>query len=729
MGKLITAYLLSLTFSSSIVSAMETVRLQLKWLHQFQFAGYYAAVEKNYYADAGLQVELIEASPNRSPMQAVINGEAEYGVSTSDIVRLRSEGHPVVALAVIFQHSPLALISSQDAGIETIHDLSGKKIMMQDGSADLLSMLKEEGLPLDEIEFVPHSFSHQSLVNQEVQAISGYNTNEPYSLNLSGITPLIFSPQSVGIDFYGDALFTTEAQIQKNPAQVEAFRKASLRGWEYALDHPEEIIDLILSKYSKRKSKEELEFEAEKTISLVRADLVTLGHMNPKRWQHIASVLKDEGMLTDAIDINAMLYRHKAPFPIGPFLQVLLIALLCIALLSAFTYHQIKLKRQLQAEIERRKHGDETLLRREDEYRSLYHNAPLAFIVIDTELRIKEWNHEAEKLFGWKTGEVIGAIVSDFLVPDSATDKINQARAKLHKESHHSQINENYTKDGRVIWCKWHNVARKDAKGQTIEFHSIAVDVSDEISERAQLEKACSQALDASIAKDQLLAHTSHEIRNPLNAIMGFTQIIMDDSKDPETREMAKVILDGAEGMMAILNDLLDSAKIQAGKMEVQWTDVNLPEIVQKEAKLFSQLITNNGLSCQVNITGAIPHITSDARRIQQILNNLINNARKFTREGNILIEVKVDGTRHVLILVSDTGIGMTPETLQNAFEPYTQGPKETNRIFGGTGLGLSLTKKLTELLGGTLHAESELGKGSTFTLRLPLKPPTQAQS
>ncbi len=167
-------------FTGSMACGMEQVTLQLKWLHQFQFAGYYAAIEKGYYQEAGLEVKLVEAQPKQSPMMAVVDGQAEYGVSTSDIVRLRAKGKPVVALAVIFQHSPLVIISSQNSGIETIHDLADKKIMLQDGSADLLALLREEQVPLKTIEFVEHNFSYQSLIDGKVQAFSGYITNEPF---------------------------------------------------------------------------------------------------------------------------------------------------------------------------------------------------------------------------------------------------------------------------------------------------------------------------------------------------------------------------------------------------------------------------------------------------------------------------------------------------------------------------------------------------------------------
>ena len=715
----ITGILLALLVGTS-ASGMERVRLQLKWLHQFQFAGYYAAIEQGYYAEAGLEVELIEAREGQGPMQAVLDGEAEYGVSTSDIVRLRAKGEPVIALAVIFQHSPLALISSKQADIETVHDLKGKRVMMQDGRADLIALLKAEQVPLESIEFVTHDFSYQSLIDGTVSAFSGYVTNEPPSLEDAGIDPLIFSPQTVGIDFYGDALFTTEAHIRKNPEQVEAFLAASLRGWEFAVEHPDVVIDDILANYSTRKTRAELEYEAHKSIGLIRNDLVKIGHMNPPRWQHIANVLEDQGMLEGPVEIADMLYRSHTPFPMALFLKLAGAAALCISLLALFTAKQLKIKNRLITEIRLREQSDQLLHKREQEYHDLFEDAPLAFIVWDTELRIRAWNHAAEALFGWSADEVIGKVASDFLIPKNAQIKVESAIKTLHRQDALIQTNENTTKDGRTIWCKWNNVARRNIDGEVIEFHSIATDVSDEVAAQTKLENERTEAVDANQAKDALLAQTSHEIRTPLNAIMGFAQLLEGEAEDTETKEMAQVILGGAEGMLCILNDLLDSSKIDAGKMEVVWAKLDLITHIKQEAELFSHLVTDKGLKLNVIAPEHMEPLETDGRLLQQILNNLINNATKFTHTGEISIELKNDGAGHISIHVRDTGIGMDADTLARVFEPYAQANSQIAKDYGGTGLGLFLIQKMAHLLQGTLNAESEPGKGSCFTLQLP---------
>ncbi|MBI1778366.1 MAG: ABC transporter substrate-binding protein [Proteobacteria bacterium] len=270
-----------MSWSAAAEQPLEAVRLQLKWRHQFQFAGYYAAIEKGYYREAGLDVRLLEATDQEAPAEVVLRGGAEYGIAPSDLVLLRSRGRPVVALAVIFQHSPYALVAAHRSGIEHLHDLVGKRVMIEHDVAELLAYLAHEGVGEDRLVMVPHTFEPKALIDGSVDAISVYTTDELFQLEQAGLEFRVFSPRAGGIDFYGDTLFTTEAEIHAHPRRVAALVAASLKGWAYALDHPAEIVDLILSRYSRRHSREHLLFEADQSERLIRHELVELGHMNP----------------------------------------------------------------------------------------------------------------------------------------------------------------------------------------------------------------------------------------------------------------------------------------------------------------------------------------------------------------------------------------------------------------------------------------------------------------
>ncbi len=286
----------------------ERVRLQLKWQHQFQFAGYYAAVEQGYYREAGLEVELIEARPGVDVAEVVLSGEAEFGVGTSDLVLLRAKGEPVVVLATIFQHSPLILLAKRGAGVDDLHALHDKPVMIEPGSAELFAYFRNEGVDPSTLRIEHHTFDVADLLSGRIAAMSAYQTDEPYQLKQAGIDYLTFTPRAGGIDFYGDNLFTTEAQIRDHPERVKAFRAASLRGWDYALAHPDEMIRLILRDYPGRKDAGHLRFEAEQTIQLMHPALIETGHMNAGRWQHMVNTYLELGMIAEPVPLDELLY-------------------------------------------------------------------------------------------------------------------------------------------------------------------------------------------------------------------------------------------------------------------------------------------------------------------------------------------------------------------------------------------------------------------------------------
>lgn len=272
-------------------TALEKVTVQLKWSHQYQFAGYYMAKHLGYYSELGLDVTFIEGGPTVNVPNVVLSGAAQFGVGTSDLLLDYAHGKPVVALGVIYQHSPLALAMKTDAPAATLEQLIGKSIYIENHAADLIAMLKRQGLNPDDLDI-------QASYNQTDDAIatSCYITDEPYTLQQQGIGHLIFTPRSYGIDFYGDNFFTTQDILKNRKDVVDAFIEATIRGWSYAMSHPEESVDVILDTYATNKSREHLLFEAQVTQQLMTR-LVTPGFMNPERWKHIAETYQEVDML------------------------------------------------------------------------------------------------------------------------------------------------------------------------------------------------------------------------------------------------------------------------------------------------------------------------------------------------------------------------------------------------------------------------------------------------
>ncbi len=311
-------------------AALEPVTLQLKWKHQFQFAGYYAALEKGYYREAGFDVTLREPDGHEDPVDAVLSGRAAFGIGASELAQHRANGRPVAALAVIIQHSPLVLVARRTAGIEAVRDLRGRRVMILPAETELFAYLAREGIARDDIVQVPHSFDVRALIEGRVDAISGYSTDEPFMLEQAGVPYRRFSPRTSGIDFYGDTLFTSAARAREQRAQVAAFRVASLRGWDYAMNHPEEIVALILAKYGTRHSREHLLYEAAELRELMRLDLVPIGYMNPVRWEQIVRTYRDMGMAAKDSSLDGFLFEPETaslprwwPLPLAGLLALL----------------------------------------------------------------------------------------------------------------------------------------------------------------------------------------------------------------------------------------------------------------------------------------------------------------------------------------------------------------------------------------------------------------------
>ena len=299
------------------------VRIQLKWEHGFQFAGYYAAKEKGYYKEEGLDVRLLPRDPDRSSSRSVLEGEAEYGVADAGLILERIKGKPVVLLNQIFQTSPLVLLTLASSGIETPYDLPGKTVMIDmngKGAASIISMLQITAGSMDRINIVPHSFNLEDLISGRVDAYSAYLTDQPHLLKTRGIQYNILNPVNYGIDFYGDNFFTTEDEIRRHPDRVEKMIRATLKGWKYAADNPDGIIDLILEKYRPRASRAHLDHEARLTLSVIRADQISMGSVSARRYEKIMDTYAKTGMAGPEADFRGFLYKqdHRKGRPVAP---------------------------------------------------------------------------------------------------------------------------------------------------------------------------------------------------------------------------------------------------------------------------------------------------------------------------------------------------------------------------------------------------------------------------
>ena len=340
---------------------LQVIDVQLRWKHQFQFAGYYAAIAQGYYREEGLEVRLHEGGPSITPVEEVLSGRAQYGEANSELLYARLHGKPLVALAVIFQHSPSVLLARADKAVHSVHDLIGKPVMLMDAQTDaeFLAMFRHEGIAPEKLQLLPSSFQVEDLANDKVTAFNSYLTNEPFYLQQRGVDYNIIAPVTYGIDFYSDILFTSQAEIDEHPQRVEAFRRASLRGWRYAMDNPDQIIDLLLDQYSVEKTRAHLQFEAQAMRSLVLPDLIEIGHMNPGRWQRMAEAFLDLGMVSNIEGLNGFIYDPNPPQLVERLRKIIVLISIGCALALLLALVLLKAQRHLRNEIKLRKLAEE----------------------------------------------------------------------------------------------------------------------------------------------------------------------------------------------------------------------------------------------------------------------------------------------------------------------------------------------------------------------------------
>jgi PAS domain S-box-containing protein len=378
-----------------MASGPQKVTLQLKWTHGFQFAGYYAAQQQGYYAAEGLEVSLQEGRPDRLALPMVQSGAAEFGVSGMEVFQAYEQGEPLVALGVVFQHSPYVLISLKAAGIKRPKDLVGRRVMFagNQGKAEAFAMLKAEGIAPEALQIVTPAWDLNELLQGRVDVLSAYATDEPHTLRLRGAELNLLHPRDYGVDFYGDLLFTTQGYVEAHPGTVQAFRRASLRGWEYAMNNPEAMITAILQMPGVDQgpsSRQHLQFEADQMKELVLPGLVETGHMNPGRFQRMADIYRQLGMIQTVRNPEDFLWGPPRPLATLwiPRLGLLLGVLAFISLLVVLWIQQLRHRVQkqttdLREEVVHRREAEARLAEREQRLRVLVENLPAGAIYED----------------------------------------------------------------------------------------------------------------------------------------------------------------------------------------------------------------------------------------------------------------------------------------------------------------------------------------------------------
>jgi two-component system, sensor histidine kinase and response regulator len=366
-------------------------------------------------------------------------------------------------------------------------------------------------------------------------------------------------------------------------------------------------------------------------------------------------------------------------------------------------YHDITRQKQAEAEI-----------RRQQQYfQALVSNSPVAIVTLDLQHRIQSCNPAFESLFGYNLEEVQGRDLDQLIAPQNIfSEAVDYTQQVIKGEKVH-MFGQRARKDGSQV--------EVEVFGVPVIIGGVRVGSLGIYHDISELVRAREEAKAADRAKSEFLANMSHEIRTPMNGIIGMVDLTLNTELDAEQRDFLETARESADALMGLINDILDFAKIEAGRLDLEIIDFDLRSTVEGVAVSLAQKAELKGIEMACLIHHDVPALMrGDPGRLRQVLVNLVGNAIKFTNRGEIVIEVKRDAetSTHATLrfLVSDTGVGIPKDRLELIFERFMQVDSSTTRKYGGTGLGLAISKQLAEMMGGKIGVESELGRGSTFS-------------
>jgi len=730
-------------------ASQDSFVLQLKWKHQFQFAGYYAAEMQGYFTDLDLDVRLVAGGPGISVADEVVSGRAAYGVLASELVRERALGQPVVLLAVIFQHSPRSIIVRADSPIHHPADLVGQPFMLnRSEDAELLAMFKIEGVALDSLNILDkNKTALDKLQTGEIAGMNGSIANQPFTLQKMGVPVRLIRPEDYGIDYIGDSLFTSEHERKENPRRVAAVRDAVLKGWRYALDNPNETITYILANYETGKTREQLLFEAAALRSIILPDLIDLGHISHGRLGRTFDSYVGLNLAPSLPGIEGMIHDpgHGRLFSRRTliFLALVLVLALGVSGILILFNRQLRLKvmartselananNSLVQEIEDRIKAQEEVAESERLYRSLIESTHAVSFEINLATgRFSYLGPQTQNLFGfppshWQTfDDWFESVHSDDRKRAKTYCQLETAQGLDH-ELEYRLVHA----DGSLVWVRdVISIISKD--GRPFRAVGFMIDITqakeaDAAREKIEIIQKQSQKMEAI---GMLAGGIAHDLNNLLLPILGHAEILAEDmSPDDARQESVKIVHSAAEKARDLVRQLLAFGRKQV--LEVQ--PINLSKVIADFVPLLHRTITEN-ITITTKLDDQSLPVRADVGQIEQVVMNLVINAQDAMPDGGrltietdlVILDDEYCGQRpevvpgqYVMMAITDTGSGMDEHTRAHAFEPFFT----TKSLGRGTGLGLASIHGIVHQHGGHIWVYSEMGRGTTFKIYFPV--------
>ncbi|TGM38031.1 ABC transporter substrate-binding protein [Leptospira biflexa] len=694
------------SFSFQSLFAEEKVTLHLKWFHQFQFAGYYAAYEKGFYKDVGLDVEIIESTVGiKGIHEKVVKTTGQYGVGSNEILLHRHMGKPVVVLGVIFQHSPSVLFFKKSSNVQSIHDLVGKRVMLTPWMEEIVAYLKKEGINTSDLQILEHRFNPRDLIEGRVDAFSGYATTQAFDFKKAGFQFIAYSPRLAGIDFYGDNFFTSEDELKRHPNRVKVFREATLRGWQYAMSHQEEIADLIYNKYSKKNPKERLLFEAEQMTPLIQPVLVEMGYMNPGRWKHINDIYHELGMLPKNMNLKGFLYDPNPPTNYEWLYYTFFIILSAVGIIWLIQWKRLNkqysenLKNQVKQRTEELRQSNESL-------------QILNQSLVNT---LKELTEAQDRLLASEKLAVLGQLAAgmahELNTPLGAIVSSNLSLLDFLKNKLHSVIstiihfNEEDSK-------RYHLILAESLENQTYIEGKLERNLKKELHLRfSHLEKMDLYGSHLQMVIETGLFRKPDQIEYILESerSLEILQVVSSINSAYRCNQIISVASEKATHVIRALKNYLVSEKETT-------SDESIIDLESEIETILSLYHYNLSKVTVVKNYGTDTKCIGNRDKLNQVWINLINNGLHAMSYTGTL-EIKIQSIQKwIKVSVIDSGVGVPDDIKEKIFEPFF-----TTKPNGeGMGLGLDICRKMIIQMGGKIELEP-VSQGACFSVWLPI--------
>ena len=421
--------------------------------------------------------------------------------------------------------------------------------------------------------------------------------------------------------------------------------------------------------------------------------------------------------LIDPLVTKSIYYLYRFIMVVGLMFSAALVLLGARLLRSMSLHYELLRDLHNHAKELKASHSAETSLRKK-----LIHEIPCLLVGMSADGQISFINQKTQEVTGYNEEELINRNWWKKLYPGTHYKQVEELFSKGRFGRNSVFQMELVRRDGEYRQIEWRGLTHKSSPSKELLFVGMGIDLTDKINVLKNLNEAKELAEAANLSKSEFLANMSHEIRTPLNGVLGNLELLEDFLTDEEPRHHVQVARESANSLMKIIDDILDIAKVEAGRITLEVIPFDISHLTKNVISLYTPRALRNGVRLYADLPEEFCVFRlGDPTRLRQILNNLVSNAIKFTPSGEICISLLEKKTNQISFEVRDSGIGIHPHKLNSIFDSFEQADTSTTRKYGGTGLGLSLSQKLAQLMGGHIEVSSKIDKGSTFSFELEL--------